>query len=93
MISPRLLLLGNISILPYNILLALKVNMQFIFTSTKFSKFISFINSKDSKIACFFQSKLSKEIWNVKTKYYINKSMWQELNLLEWILASLDKFT
>ena len=58
--------------LQHSIYKALKFNTQFIFSSPKFARFIKYISSKDKKVASFFQSKVSKEIWNVKTKYFIN---------------------
>jgi len=72
---------------------ALKFDSQFMFTSPKFSKFISLVQAKNLKIARFFQSKVSKEIWNVHTKYFIGKAIRKELDLITNVLASPDKYT
>jgi len=48
--------------LQHLVYVVLKFNSQFMFTSPKFSKFMSLVQAKDPKIARFFQSKLSKEI-------------------------------
>ena len=54
---------------------------------------MKFINSKDNKVTTFFQSKLHKEIWNIKTKYFINKTMQVELNNFEYVLSNPNKVT
>ena len=67
---------------------ALKLNTQFGFNSTKFAKFMKFVTSKDSKIARFFQSKLCKETWNVKTKCFVNQTIRAELDNFVYVLSN-----
>ena len=74
--------------LQHSIYVALKFNTQYVFTSPKFERFTNFINSKDTRIASFFKSKTIKEVWNLNHKFFINKTMRAELDLLERILAS-----
>jgi len=59
-------------IMQYSICEALKVNIQFIFTSKKFKRFTDLISSKDNTIFKFFQKKLTREI-KIIILFYISE--------------------
>ena len=70
----------------------LRMNNQYLFSSAKFYKFTKFISSEDHDIVQFFKNKAVKEVWNVKTKYFINKSMRKELNMVRTVLEKPQTF-
>jgi len=78
--------------LQHSIYVALKFNIQYIFTSPKFERFTNFINLKDTCIAEFFKSKTLKEIWNLKHQFFINKTIHKEIDLIEHIFSELVMF-
>ena len=45
------------------------------FTSKNIKKLTKLISSKDNVISKFFKEKSTKEIWDIKTKFFINKTM------------------
>ena len=64
--------------LQYSVYKALKLNSKFIFSYKKFSNFLEFIKHKDKEIANIFYNKIVKEVWNLKKKHFINKTMRKE---------------
>ena len=60
------------------------------FSSKKFAKFLEFSKHKNKEIANFFQSKIVKEVWNLKKKHFITKSMKKEIQSIRQILAALN---
>ena len=76
--------------LQHSIYKALKFNTRFVFESKKFQTFTKLINSKNKDIAKFFKSKTIKQIWDAKTKFFINKTLRAEVKLLTTIFSDSD---
>ena len=62
------------------------------FESATFRQFTQLMHSKNRAMSTFFQSKAVSQIWNGKKKFFINRNMWAELNLLTTILSSTKTF-
>ena len=78
--------------LQHSIYKALNFNTRFVFESTKLQNFTKFINSENHTISKFFKSKTIKQVWNSKTKFFVNRTLRVELNLLTTIFSDPIKF-
>ena len=53
---------------------------------------LNLINSENHAILKYFKSKTIKQVWNSKTKFFINRTLRAELNLLSNIFSDPIKF-
>ena len=53
---------------------------------------LNLINSENHAILKYFKSKTIKQVWNSKTKFFINRTLRAELNLLTTIFLDPIKF-
>jgi len=63
-----------------------------VFESGKFQNFTRLVNSKNSAISKFFKSKAIKQVWDSMTKFFINRTLRAELDLLTSIFSDPIKF-
>ena len=62
------------------------------FESEKLQNFTRLVNYKNSAISKFFKSKAIKQVWDSKTKFFINRTLRAELDLLTSIFSDPIKF-
>ena len=77
----------------HSVYLALRLNTKFAFSSPDFASFMQFLRHNCKHLKSYFTSKFHKRIWNLRHKFFIDKPMRQDLNLLHHILSHPDKYS
>ena len=78
--------------LQHSICKDLKISTQCVLFSPKFHKLTSISVSENYAITIFFKSKAIKEVWNVKKKFRMSKTLQEELALFLHVIKNANTF-